>query len=359
MKLGLIARADNTGLGAQTWEFYRHMKPDKTLVVDISSLNHNPQFPERYPDGIFVRGFPTKGEIDEFLEGLDVVFIAESPYNYYLYDAAKKRGVKTAVQYNYEFFDWYSFPYFPTPDMLIAPSLWHFQEVQEFADQRGIKHIYLHCPVNRDLLPYRKIEQAKTFVHPVGKPAAHDRNGTMILLYSLVHVKSDITVKIKTLNERFVASAFEGDLNDFLNNVLPKNVNLIIDATDQPNYWEHYSEGDVMVLPRRYGGNCLPLNEGLSVGMPVIMTDLSPNNQFLPKSWLVPAPKIAEFKPRMVIDIHYAEPWELAQKIDEFASMKPTEMYRENIKANHLAQSISWEEMAPKYRAALEDLCSR
>jgi hypothetical protein len=27
MRLGLIARADNSGLGMQTWEFYNHMKP--------------------------------------------------------------------------------------------------------------------------------------------------------------------------------------------------------------------------------------------------------------------------------------------------------------------------------------------
>ena len=43
MKLGLIARADNTGLGMQTWEFYRAMKPEKTLVVDISAMNGNKQ----------------------------------------------------------------------------------------------------------------------------------------------------------------------------------------------------------------------------------------------------------------------------------------------------------------------------
>ena len=52
MKLGLIARMDNTGLGVQTTEFYKNMYPDKTMVVDISHLNGTKQYPERYPDAV-------------------------------------------------------------------------------------------------------------------------------------------------------------------------------------------------------------------------------------------------------------------------------------------------------------------
>ena len=329
MKLGLIARADNTGLGTQTWEFYRYMKPAKTMVVDISSLNGNQQFFERYPNAShIVHGFPNLGDIREFLEGLDVVFVAESPYNYALYSEAKRMGVKVAVQYNYEFFDWYSFPHFPTPDMLIAPSRWHFDDIAAWAKERDIPHIYLHCPVNRKLLPKRVITKARSFIHVEGKAAAHDRNGTDIVRHSNSLLPEELQVKILTQSN----------------------------GAGPQNYWEVYAEGDVLVLPRRYGGNCLPLNEALSVGMPVIMTDITPNNRFLPGEWLIPARIVDRFTPRMVVDIYEADAQALADKIKWFAALDEYGMEGENIMADTLATSIAWTTLQPLYERAFEEL---
>jgi hypothetical protein len=93
MRIGLIARADKTGLGIQTYEFYRHMKPDKVLVVDLSSLLWSISLicrctqvgqvwhDKRYP-GTEIFHDPV---VDEFLKDLDVVFTCETPYSYYLY----------------------------------------------------------------------------------------------------------------------------------------------------------------------------------------------------------------------------------------------------------------------------------
>ena len=39
MRLGIIARRDNTGLGYQTKDYYDHLKPVKTMVIDLSKLN--------------------------------------------------------------------------------------------------------------------------------------------------------------------------------------------------------------------------------------------------------------------------------------------------------------------------------
>ena len=47
MKLGLIARADNGGLGTLSWEFARHLKPHKVLLVENGIYQ---TFPERYND---------------------------------------------------------------------------------------------------------------------------------------------------------------------------------------------------------------------------------------------------------------------------------------------------------------------
>jgi glycosyltransferase involved in cell wall biosynthesis len=73
-----------------------------------------------------------------------------------------------------------------------------------------------------------------------------------------------------------------------------------------------------MVLPRRYAGLCLPMNEALISGMPVFMTDVSPNNQILPGKWLVESKKIGEFKTKSMVNIYEANPERLANMIDKY-----------------------------------------
>lgn len=359
MRLGLIARSDNSGLGIQTLEFYRHMKPAKTMVVDISKHNNNRIFNERYSDnpiGIvtFITGFPQTIDINDFLQDLDVVFIAESAYNPYLFIRAHEMGVKTAVQYNYEFFDWFN-PNNPRPDMLIAPSQWHYNDVQRFCDEFNIKHIYLHCPVNRQLLPPRAIQHPPTFLHLAGKSAAHDRNGTETVIRASRELLTEAKIVVHFQGEQGLPHQATHNI-EYYEKLLQKHgdpAKLTIVKREIAEYQHLYAMGDVLVLPRRYGGNCLPLNEALSVGMPVIMTDLQPNNNLLPDNWLIPAEKIGEFTPRTLVDIYGADPMRLAQKIDEFYLMEPDELATENHIATELGTKISWEIMKPQYEEAL------
>ena len=46
MRLGIIARSDNTGLGNQTRELVDMLKPDKILLINSSFFNQNRQHPE-------------------------------------------------------------------------------------------------------------------------------------------------------------------------------------------------------------------------------------------------------------------------------------------------------------------------
>jgi glycosyltransferase involved in cell wall biosynthesis len=361
MKLGLLARADNSGLGVQTHEFYKHMNPDKTLVVDISNLNGNRPYLERYPGAQVVHGIPQLEDFRTFLEGLDVIFIAESPYDYRLYDLAREMGVKTAVQYNYEFFDWFVNPHYPKPDMLIAPSKWHYDRVQHFCDEHNIEHIYLHCPVNRALLPKRHIFRAKTFLHTAGKAASYDRNGTMTVIEASRFLHSPAQILIHFQGEQGLPHQTTHTIADYQQHILDVgNANRVtIEQKDYDNYEDVYKQGDVFILPRRYGGNCLPLNEALSVGMPAIMPDISPNNEFLPDQWLIPAMIINQFTPRTTIDIFEADPMSLAEKIDQMYYMDDEEFSHDTTIANALAESISWHTMENKYKEALQNLCAK
>lgn len=363
MKIGLIARSDNTGLGQQTYSFYKHMQPHKTMVVDISDLNSNKTYPERYDgNNVFhVKGFPDHNDIMNFIEGLDVVFIAEAAYNPYIFSITKHFGIKTAVQYNYEFFDWHSATREFMPDMLIAPSKWHYDDIDEFCKANGIKHVYLHCPVDRQELPFREISQARKFLHIAGRSAAYDRNGTETVIQASKLVKNPVEIILHFQGEQGLAHQATRTIAEY-NDLIRSQGNpdlVTLQQIEFDNYADIYKEGDVVLLPRRYGGNCLPLNEALSVGMPVIMTDIDPNNKFLPADWLIASEKIGEFTPRTTIDIYGANPLHLAKKMDELYEMSEVDMLEQNALANKLANSISWNKLKSKYLKAFTELCTQ
>jgi glycosyltransferase involved in cell wall biosynthesis len=79
-----------------------------------------------------------------------------------------------------------------------------------------------------------------------------------------------------------------------------------------------YKGFDAMLLPRRYAGLCLPMNEALMSGIPVFMTDISPNNAILPDKWLSESIKIDTFKTKSMVDVYAAKPDDLAKIIDRY-----------------------------------------
>ena len=68
----------------------------------------------------------------------------------------------------------------------------------------------------------------------------------------------------------------------------------------------------------------MPMTEALASGLPVIMTDIDPNNKILPKEWLVPARKKSEFTARTVVEVYSADSDKLAEKIASVASLENT-----------------------------------
>jgi len=335
MKLGILAYSSKTGLGYQTLDYYKYLNPDKVMHIDLSPLNGEKQNLDWYNERITQRvvGYPRETDIDQFLTGLDVVLMAETPLNYNLYARARRMGVKTATAYNFEFFDHFLHPEYELPDLLIAPSMWRFDEIDRLANARGSKHIYLHHPVDRQRFSFRERTGNKP-IHLAGKPAAHDRNGTDDYLQAVPD--GTVITQSEELARRL--------------RMQYRNSRIVTDVKDPKQI---YDFGDIMVLPRRYGGNCLPLNEALSCGMPVIMPDISPNNHLLPKEWLVPASITSQFEPRTKVDIYSTDIQALRDKIEWFRSQ---DIAVHSQKANEIADSISWETLKPKWIEVLESL---
>lgn len=338
MRLGLIARTDDSGLGTQTLEAYRHLKPHKVLAIDYASFNGFKQHPEWYPGAQFVTSIPSPTEVKRFLDDLDVVFSCETPYSYHLLELARFLGIKTVIQPNYELFPYIKNKTYPKPDLWAFPSQWHLNDVP-FPNK-----MFLPVPIATDRFEGMQDKPAKAinFLHIVGKPAANNRNGTDLLIDALPHIKSVINLTIKCQSKPHL-TAFMHQANP------PSNVKVIFDFNYQPEYWQNYKDQHVLIMPRRYGGLCLPVNEALGAGMPVIMPDCEPNNLWLPKGWLVPVKSTSSFEANNTVEMNDVDPVELAKKIDDFANNN-NDLWKLSVsQAALLAADNSWEKLLPMY----------
>lgn len=343
-KLGLLAYSTNTGLGVQTQEFAEHMQPDRVLLVDLSAMNHVTVHPERFAafERVESHNFPGECHIGKFLKGLDVIFVCETPLNYDLFSEARRLGVKTILQPNHEFNDYYRRPTAPHPDLFALPSPWHYDDLP-YKNKR-----LLNVPVATEKLTRHPGDRPfRRFLHVAGRPAVHDRNGTLQTIAAFRRVKREdirLTVKVQTtFHVEYLAAA-------------GTDARISIDATDPLNYWDIYQGYDCLIMPRKYGGLCLPMQEALGCGIPVIMTDVSPNTEVLPPWWLVSATKTGEFMTRTMIDIFTADERALAAKIQGLCELDAQAAAGEYLAARNLGDALSWQRLAPVYEAVIEEV---
>ena len=123
---------------------------------------------------------------------------------------------------------------------------------------------------------------------------------------------------------------------------------------DTPNYLDMYKDGDVLALPRKYGGLCLPMQEALAHGIPVIMPDIEPNGFLLPKDWLVKATKSTSFMTRTMIDVYETDPNHLAFKMCQFGD--ENFMRVSNSEALEIGKGLTWKKLTNYYQAIFEQL---
>jgi len=318
MRLGIIARSDKTGLGNQTHELVKMLSPDKILLINSFYFNRNKQFPQTY-NGYNVketsRGFANEQEVREFLKDLDAVLSCETFYNRNFVKIAKELGVKTFLQYNFEFLDNLRNEDWPLPDVLIAPSLWNFDFVlKKFKDKCDVVHLPPPTsPEKFKLARESNLTDHNRILHVAGKIADSDRNGTNTIMQMLAYSKADYELVITVQNPDRLKK-ISGDSR------------LKIDDSNPNNSEDLYINFDAMVLPRRYAGLCLPMNESLISGLPVFMTDISPNNTVLPREWLVRSKQISRIKTRTTLPVYEGDPAALAKMVDLFVKKDKQEV---------------------------------
>lgn len=326
-KLGMICRCDKSGLGIQTRRLARLLKPDWVMLIDSSPFNGAEQYPNWYKDYnvINVNGFPLDDQVRAFLESIDTVISCETFYSNHFTEIARDMRVKTVLIANPEFTDWLKpeWEFKPRPNLMLIPSLWMYELMTSRFDA-----IYIPTPIFDD--EFKKVRQAnlrrtgRKFLFMNGKTAVEDRNGLESLYRALELSKGKFTVTVKAQN-------------DVKRHPDPR---LIYDFTNPELQEDLYKGYDCLILPRRYGGQALSMTEALTCGLPVIMTDIEPNNNVLPPEWLVPAYKSGELMTRIMIDVYSADAKALADKLDTIDLSKKAKWEAVEISKQYEAESL-------------------
>lgn len=334
MRVGLFgARADDRGLGRITHDFYTHMRPARTVVVDMGQWARQfPQHLDRYPDATvtpFNGGTIDLGLMRRFFTGLDVAVFYETAYDHRAYDIARAAGCRTVLMSMPEFHR-HATEQLPHPDVVWLPTVWRAESIP------GARVV----PVPTATPPAVNGGRSGRLrvLHVAGHRAAADRNGTIPFLRSLRSVKETVTVRVTSQDPRL--PRVQG---------VPRHVVFDPGGSD---HWQLYSRADVLVMPRRYGGLCLPVQEALACGLAVAMTDVSPNPQTWPVMPIPAAPGALINTPAGKIPIHDPAPDAIAETIDRLAR-DPQLVAELQASARAWAAANTWDALRPLYEAEL------
>lgn len=347
MRLTIIARSDLTGLGNQSRNWVRLLKPNKVVVIDSISFNGNEQHPEWYQheNTMTIDGFIDDSEIDKILEDTDILLTFEIPYNYNLFARAKELGIKTVLQNNWEFTD-YLQQTLPRPDLFMSHSYWHLD------DQRVLlgRSWYVPTPVFVD--DYAEIyadnlllrRPTPKFLHVAGRQTVRDRNGTLDLIKAVESIPDSVKFQLVIKTQ----TAEVGETHD------PR---IVIDRDSPEDEKELYRGFDAMIMPRKFGGACMPMTEALAAGLPVIMTNVEPNDRILPREWLVSTHEEEPLMTRTLISVDRADQRELSDLIVKFAKRGLTERRADSKRAREIAvKEYSPESVLAKWKFIMSKL---
>lgn len=259
LRIGVLARAEDRGIGIQTWEAWRHLPDARALIVDPGRYSQGfPQHHDRYgPDTPVVRWSDDQrldeATVRDWLGAVDVVYAVETYYDPRMIGWATDMGVATVLHTNPELHK-------PAEAAAVtqvwAPTPWRMEHLP------GAALVPYPVATERWDAPYGRLaplydgQRALKIRHVGGRAAYGDRNGTKLAAAAsrLFHPRVDYVV---TSQDPTVA------------------VGCGRRAPTPANYWELY-DGHLLLMPRRFGGLCLPIQEAAGAGMATIALNVPP-----------------------------------------------------------------------------------
>lgn len=324
-RLGMIVRCDQGGLGNQTRDLHKHLTPSTTLLINLpSEKGRGIGYPADFagPDTMHWHDDVIPPDIArQFEDRCDVILSVEVFYS------AVFSKARTVLVANPELWQGYD------ATTLVVPTTWMLERMPPEAVV--LPHPVTHPPVSQ----VRRRHSVTTFLH-VAAPAMLDRNGTTTVMEALQHVDEQCQLWVHapgtpspTGDTRFTVSKVDVRWSSRYNR----------------NAWSTYDvEADVMLLPRRYGGLCLPVQEAAACGLPSVMTALSPQNTW--PVWTIPTKSHYTYPMRGgEFPVYDTDPRELAKAM--------TDMVRGGVDIEALsdaalawAEQLSWDNLLPRWQ---------
>ena len=335
MRVGVVVRPNDRGLGIQTAEAARNLSASVLVIKVVGQSGRFPDRVKRYPAAPVARCHPG-WKLDEdvvraWLETVDAVYSAETFYDDRFADWAREAGTVTAIHANPEFVPAGGGWAIGDPTLWWSATSWR----QRFLPP---KLEVVPFPVATDrFAPVQPHDGPCRWLHVVGKAAMGDRNGTEVLVRS--NQASAGTVHD---HDPHPGSGAPPDSEH------QRASTVRVSTGGTPNYWDLYADADALVMPRRYGGLCLPVQEAMAAGLGVLMTDTSPNAD----TWPVATVPVS-YGPQIRmpcgggVPIANADPIQLAAVMDTFADPMMRRSFQQLSRV--WAESHSWEALTPNW----------
>ena len=328
-RVGLVARCTDSGLGHLSKSFYDNYPVFSTLCVTDADPRYR-DHADWFPDATFVRmadmrNFP----FTRFLSNIDVLFSYETFYERELLQQAQRMQVRTVLMGMPELTRRRGNQGFlGDPNEYVWPTTWLKPKDEKL----------LPVPVQYPEDISAPLEDGPLrVVHVGGSGAIGDRNGTEIFLSALKRVKSQVYVRL----------CLSGPNQCKLVGI-PDNVTIEI-RRDVPDPFHMYADAHVMMMPRRYGGLCLPVHEALGYGLVVWLTDYVYKTGDYPTTLMLDSePGLLQRVPVGRIRTHVVDPSTVADAIDMIAERRELLV---GVKDQNSAwvKEHSWAQLKPVY----------
>lgn len=347
MKIGLVCRMTDRGLGWMTRRMVTNLHPDAVLVIDNPGDRtlHMENHPEWYPPGT-----PTvtwdgthltpPRIVSEFLDKIDVCYSAETFYDWAIVESAHRRGVATVCHGMPEMHRHHIENTLPMPTMWWNPTSW-------LLDRYPLDTLVVPVPCPAPVPEPPSIDETGLrIVHVIGHQAAGDRNGTESVIHAIPRIQHPVTITVTCQDKKPPTITTNRE-------VTVKHVQTVTDSADL------YRDQDVLLLPRKYGGLSIPVLEAMSAGLAVAMTFTPPQSDIWP---ILPIAfdyhRDGHRAPGGVVPTAVATGKTVATTVDAIAGDSEL-LQSHQAKSLEWAHANTWDELRPRYLDALQQACDK
>jgi hypothetical protein len=345
VRIGVLVRAEHRGLGIQTRAVADALNADRVLWVEPrpASWSQHPNLfaHHQVTHTAWKRGWLDEPTVRRWLEGLDVVYTAETAYDPRLPDWCADAGCALVRHAN--------------PEQLASDEVdeagstvwWSATDWRLEHMPPGTRVVPMPVDLPADFaLDANDDAKPLRFVHSMGHYAEGDRAGTEVVVEAVRRLEHRCRVDV-FCQDRRMSAVFKA----------PDGVDLRVRTRGVADRWDQFRDADVLLLPRRYGGLSLPTLEALAAGLVVVMPDCSPN-----RAW--PGSKIRVDgwrKVRMRCGrVPAAEPSSshLAQIMNGLCA-RPDRVATWKAESKAWAEANSWDALRPMWLDELDRACRR